>query len=166
VQNYIGALSRSHPPERVLTLLAAMKNDPPSADRTPLRPTPSAEITPAELKVYRLRTPVLVDSERGLLLTDLKKDSLPQIFGIRPDVPPQKPEPPKPLPIPADDAADNRKPLAPMVLAALILTIGFVLAAYTLLRPFLRNQGSGVRGQGSVGLTSWHGSENESRDQV
>jgi hypothetical protein len=68
-----------------------------------------------------------------------KKDSAPQIFGIRPDIPPQKPERKK-TPV-VDDPLEPRKPLGPTLLAALILTLGIILAAYTLLRPFLRSQG-------------------------
>jgi hypothetical protein len=156
VQNYIGALARSHPPERMLTLLASMKNDSQAIDRTPpLRTLHATEITPAEMRVYRLRTPVLLDeSESGLpgAGSTSKKDSLPQIFGIRPDVPPQERQGAgargqrsgvrsqgsgvKGQGV--DDPSEPRKPLTPMVLAALILVTGFILAAYTLFRPFLR----------------------------
>jgi hypothetical protein len=146
VQNYIGALSRSHPPERVQTLLALMKINPAGADPGNLeRILTSTPVSKEELKVYRLRTPAPFDEPPSALLgsrssteysgSNPPSKSAPEIFGIRPDnsskVPNQKP------PVEFDDLLANQKRLGPAVLAGLILAGGCFLAAYTLLRPFL-----------------------------
>jgi hypothetical protein len=158
VQNYINALRRSHPPERALGLLAAQKAQAESAVDRKLMVTP---VSAEELKVYSLRSrepdskpptpaPQAASQRAPASATRARVPGtgsgkrpvagrlptpMPEILAVRAE---NKMATPKPAPVTGTGAGEhNPRGFFSLVLAGLVFFGGLLMAAYTILHPFL-----------------------------
>jgi hypothetical protein len=128
VQNYVNALRRSHPPERIQELLSSFKTDAVDADRE------------AVDQVFRLRTDSKTNGakpEEKVAVRNSQRDARippgPEIFAVRPD---------KPAAPPRESYSEFEPVSGPgrfivLLLGGLVAICGLLAAGYTLLHPYL-----------------------------